>query len=165
MSDSKVNPNLGNSKAKELELAKLELKDLTEALQRERADSVNMRRQHELALANAKQYGLINVIRGLLPAVDSLERSLKHVPEDLSDNDYVKGVQAVVKQFDNTFLKLGIERIETVGQEFNPRFHEAIHLDESKGGTKEIVSEELQAGYLVGEEVIRHAMVNVQLTE
>ena len=139
------------------------IEELTEALQRERADSINLRRQHELALSNAKQLSLAKVIRELLPVVDSLERSLKHVPDDIKDNDYVKGVQAVVKQFEKTLADLGIERIKTTGEIFDPTVHEAVHLDDSEGGDKEIVSEELQSGYKVGDEVIRHAMVNVKL--
>ncbi len=135
--------------------------ELTEALQRERADSMNMRRQHEAALASARHLATVRVVRELLPAIDSLERSLKHVPTDLQDHDYVKGVQAVLKQFDKVFADLGIERIKTVGEEFDPMYHEAVHMDDSAGGQKEIVSAELQAGYKMGDEVIRHAMVNV----
>ncbi len=145
----------------ELLSAKQTIGDLTEALQRERADSVNLRRQHEMALSSARQIAKVNTVRELLPAIDSLELSLKHVPEDLKDNDYVKGVGAVLKQFDKVFGSMGIERIKTVGEEFDPNYHEAVHMDDTAGGQKEIVSEELQAGYKLGDEVIRHAMVNV----
>ncbi len=137
--------------------------ELTEALQRERADSVNMRRQNEAALSNIRQLSIARVVRELLPAIDNLERSLKHVPADLADHDYVKGVQAVVKQFDKIFTDLGIERIGTVGHPFDPKYHEAVHLDDTTGGNREIVSEELQSGYKLGDEVIRHAVVNVRL--
>jgi molecular chaperone GrpE len=104
-------------------------------------------------------------VRELLPAIDSLERSLKHVPNDLKDHDYVKGIQAVLKQFDRSFEKLRIEKIPSVGEPFDPRFHEAVHMDDSSSGSKEIVSEELQSGYRIGEEVIRHAMVKVKLKD
>lgn len=140
-----------------------EINELKAALQRERADSINLRRQHEAALANVRTLSLTRVIRELLPAFDNLERSLKHIPADLADHDYVRGVQAVVKQFEKALSDLGVERIATVGAPFDPRFHEAVHLDDSSEGTHEIVSEELQAGYKLGDEVIRHAMVNVRL--
>ena len=110
------------------------IEELTEALQRERADSINLRRQHENAITTARQASLSRVVKELLPAIDSLERSLKHVPEEIKDNDYVKGVQAVVKQFEKIWTDLGIERIKTVGEKFDPRFHEAVHLDDSEGG-------------------------------
>ncbi len=154
-------PETGNKQsAGELEQV---INELTEALQRERADSVNLRRQHEMALSSAKAMSLVRVVRELLPAIDNLERSLKHVPEHLKDDDYVKGVQAVVKQFEKAFKDLGIEKIKTVGEVFDPRYHEAIHLDDSDGGDKEVIYEELQSGYRVGDEVVRHAMVNVRL--
>ncbi len=152
-----------NPKSKLAPNYQLQISELTEALQRERADSINLRRQHETALANARTHSLIRVVRELLPAIDNLERALKHVPEELENHDYVKGVQAVVKQFDKAFSDLGVERIVTVGQRFDPRFHEAVNLDDSGDGKEEIVSEELQAGYKLGDEVIRHAMVNVKL--
>ncbi len=137
--------------------------ELTEALKRERADSINMRRQHDAAIAGIRELSISKVVRELLPAIDNLERALKHIPPELKDHDYIKGIQAVVKQFDKDFNALGVERIKTVGEEFDPRVHEAVHLDDSNGGEREIVSEELQSGYKIGDDVIRHAMVNVRL--
>lgn len=137
--------------------------ELTEALKRERADSENIRRRHEAQTASLRSIVKANVIRDLLPALDNLERSLKHVPKDLEGNDYVKGVQAVVKQFDKTLEQLGVTRIKTVGEVFDPRLHEAISMEEGDG-TKEIISEELQAGYTLGDEIIRHAMVRVRVS-
>jgi molecular chaperone GrpE len=101
------------------------------------------------------------VVRQLLPAIDNLERALMHVPKDLKNHDYVKGVKGVVKQFEQSFKQLGVERIKTVGQEFDPRYHEAISVEDA-GGTVEIVSQELQPGYKLGEEIIRHATVRVK---
>src|SRR5690606_15410658 len=85
-----------------------------------------------------------------------------HVPADLAGNDYVKGVQGVVKQFEKTLTDMGVQRIATVGEVFDPRLHEAVSMEEGDG-TVEVISEELQAGYTLGEEVIRHAMVRVKL--
>jgi molecular chaperone GrpE len=56
---------------------------------------------------------------------------------------------------------MGVERIKTVGEMFDPRYHEAVSMEEGDG-TEEIVSDELQAGYKLGDEVIRHAMVRVK---
>lgn len=137
--------------------------ELTEALQRERADSINLRRQYEVQLAGVRKLSTSKVVKELLPVVDNLERALKHAPEDLKDHEYVKGVESVIKQFDKAFSDIGVNKIKSVGEEFNPRLHEAVHLDDSLGGDREIVSEELQSGYLLDDEVIRPAMVNVRL--
>lgn len=139
-----------------------QLAELTEALQRERADAINIRRRHEEQIAGMRSVIKANVIRDLLPVIDNFDRALKHVPKELEENDYVKGVQGVVKQFEKTLQDIGVERIQTVGAPFDPRYHEAVQMEEGDG-TQEIVSEELQSGYKIGEEVIRHAMVKVKL--
>lgn len=135
---------------------------LTEALQRERADAVNLRRRVEEEKEKMAAFYKAKVVRDLLPALDNLERALKHVPKDLKDNDYVKGVQGVVKQFEQNLNQLGVERIKTVGEKFDPSLHEAIHMEEGEGEV-EVVCEELQPGYKIGDEVIRHAVVKVKM--
>lgn len=135
--------------------------ELTLALQRERADAENLRRRHQDEIANLRTGVKASVIEELLPVIDNFERALKHVPKDLADNDYIKGVQAVVKQFEKTLAEIGVERIKTVGEHFDPHLHEAVSMEEGDG-KHEIITEELQAGYKLGNDVIRHAMVRVK---
>lgn len=144
-------------------LAQLEqqITELTEALQRERADATNIRRRHEDELNRLRTRVKTTVVGELLPVIDNFERALKHVPEELKDHDYIKGVQGVVKKFEKTLGDMGVERIKTVGEPFNPDIHEAISMEEGEGD-KEIVCEELQSGYKLGDDVIRHAMVRVK---
>jgi molecular chaperone GrpE len=134
--------------------------DLTDALQRERADVINVRRRHEEQIAGLKDMVKAGVVRDLLPIIDNFERALKHVPKDLEGNDFVKGVEGVIKQFEKTLADIGVQRIKTTGEPFDPKYHEAVSMEEGKG-TQEVVAEELQAGYTLGDEVIRHAMVRV----
>ncbi len=136
--------------------------ELTEALQRERADSDNIRRRHEEQMASLKNMVKSTVVRELLPVIDNFERALKHVPKELEANDYVKGVQGVVKQFEDTLTQMGVERIKTIGEVFNPVLHEAVHMEQGDG-TVEVVCEELQAGYRIADDIIRHAMVKVKM--
>ena len=136
--------------------------ELTEALQRERADAMNVRRRTEEERAQLGEFYKAMVMRELLPALDNLDRALKHVPKELKDHDYVKGVQGVAKQFEDCFAKLGVESIKTVGEPFDPKLHEAISVEDA-GGQVEIVCEELQPGYRIGDEVIRHALVKVKM--
>lgn len=159
MKDKKQNP----PKKQKVDIDALEqqITDLTDALQRERADAANIRRRHDEQIAGLRTSVKANVVRDLLPVIDNFERGLKHVPAELEGSDYVKGVQAIVKQFEKTLADLGVERIETVGVEFDPKYHEAVSMEEGDGD-KEIVSEELQSGYKIGDEVIRHAMVRVR---
>ncbi|MBX4201473.1 nucleotide exchange factor GrpE [Candidatus Saccharibacteria bacterium] len=136
--------------------------ELTDALQRERADAQNLRRRTDEERAKMAEFYKAMVIQELLPALDNLERAMKHVPKDLADHDYVKGTQGVIKQFEQSFSQLGVKRIKTVGEVFDPRLHEAVHMEDGDGSV-EVVCEELQPGYLIGDEVIRHAMVKVKM--
>jgi molecular chaperone GrpE len=141
---------------------KREVQELTLALQRERADSTNLRRRTEEEKSKLGDFYKANVVRALLPALDNLERALKHAPKDLKDHDYVKGVQGVVKQFEKALADLGVEKIRTEGEKFDPKYHEAVGMEEGEGET-EVVAEELQAGYTLGDEVVRHAFVKVKM--
>lgn len=158
--DKKAPKNTNDEPAADGTNATDQVAQLTEALQRERADAVNLRRRHEQDLQQLRSRTKASVIKDLLPIIDNFERALKHVPEDLADNDYVKGVQGVVKQFEKTLADMGVEKIKTVGEPFDPELHEAVSAEEGDGDV-EVVSEELQSGYIIGDEVIRHAMVRV----
>jgi molecular chaperone GrpE len=136
--------------------------ELTRALQRERADAENLRRRTTEEKSRLGGFYKAMVVQELLPALDNLERSLTHTPKDLKDHDYVKGVKSVIKQFEQSFAQLGVKRIKTVGEVFDPKLHEAVHMEEG-AGTVEVVCEELQPGYKIGDEVIRHAMVKVKM--
>lgn len=135
--------------------------DLTEALQRERADAVNIRRRHEEQIGGLKDMIKAAVVEDLLPVIDNFERALKHVPKDLKANEYIKGVQGVVKQFEQTLAQMGVTKVPTVGEVFDPALHEAVGMEDGEGD-HEIVSEELQPGYQLNGTVIRHAMVKVK---
>ncbi|HEU4914327.1 MAG TPA: nucleotide exchange factor GrpE [Candidatus Saccharimonadales bacterium] len=150
-----------NSDLPDISQLEQQIGELTDALQRERADATNLRRRHDEQIANLRTTVKATVVRDLLPVVDNFERALKHVPEDLAGNDYIKGVQGIVKQFEKTLSDIGVERIKTVGEPFDPHLHEAVSMEDGDGD-QEVVSEELQSGYRLGDEVIRHAMVRVK---
>ena len=86
---------------------------------------------------------------------------MKHIPENLKDNDYIMGIKSILNQFEKVIKDLGVEKIQTVGQPFNPSVHEAVVMEEGEG-EHEIVVEELQSGYKIGDQVIRHAIVKVK---
>ncbi len=149
-----------NQKSEEVQVLEQQIADLTDALQRERADAMNVRRRSEEDRAKMGGYYKSLVVRELLPTIDNFERAIKHVPKDLEKNDYIKGIQGVVKQFEDALSKIGVQRIKTTGESFDPSMHEAVAMEEGEG-TEEVVSEELQSGYILGDEVLRHAMVKV----
>jgi molecular chaperone GrpE len=140
-----------------------QIKELTESLMRERADAMNVRRRAEEDRIKLSGYFKASTIKELLPFIDNLDRALKHAPklEDKSYQEWLKGIEGVHKQLFQILDQIGVEKIKTVGEEFNPELHEAVSMDDSNPGSKEVVSEELASGYKLGDEVIRHAMVRV----
>lgn len=148
----------------EIEELKAQIEDLTEALRRERADNINMRSRHEKDVASLRSLVKANVVRDFLPVIDDFERSINHIPKNIEDTEFVKGVKGIIKKFAKTLEDLGVERIPTVGEEFNPTFHEAVSMEDGEG-TTEVITDELQPGYKLGDNVIRHAMVKVKMID
>lgn len=153
----------GQAKSKPIVPAELEqrIAELTDALQRERADAINVRRRADEQIAGMSNTVKAGVVRQLLPVIDNFERALKHMPAEAAGSDLAKGVQSIAKQFEKTLGDIGVVRIKTVGEAFDPHIHEAVSVEDTGDG-QEIVSEELQAGYVLGGEVVRPAMVRVR---
>lgn len=135
---------------------------LTLDLQRVRADFENYRKRTEADIANARHAGGDAMLIKLLPVVDLLERALRHTPDSLTKDPWVQGISGITRKLDKLMDELAITRIEaTEGVEFNPELHHAVQIDEEAEGDTEVVSEELQAGYMRNGHVVRHAMVKV----
>lgn len=139
-----------------------QLGELTLDLQRTRADFENYRKRVDAEKTAARESGQASAILKLLPVIDNIERAIAYTPEDLKGNQWVQGVGSLVKHLEKSLESLNLKRIEaTPGTEFNPELHEAIQFDDDAQGEKEVIAEELQAGYTLNDKVIRHAMVKV----
>ena len=139
-----------------------QLGELTLDLQRTRADFENYRKRVEAEKQSAHQMGQAKSVMKLLPVIDTIERAIVNVPEELKDNPWAKGVAGLNKQLDKQLKEIGLEKIDAKpGTLFNPELHQAIQFDESAEGDKEVIAEELRAGYTLDGAVIRDAMVKV----
>ncbi len=122
------------------------------------AEYDNFRRRSQKEKDNL--YGDIkaNTVQQFLPVYDNLSRALKQGTEDEA---YRKGVEMIMTQFENTLEKLGVKKIESLGQTFDPKLHNAVmHVDDEEQGENVIV-EVFQDGFTLGDKVIRFAMVKV----
>ncbi len=137
-----------------------EIGELTADLQRIQADFANYKRRGEEDIARNRMRGKKQMVLALLPVIDNLERALSHQPKELKKNEWAQGIYNVGTQLSKSLGELGVYRIDTKNQEFNPEFMEAVSVEGE--GHKEIVAEELQAGYIMNEEVIRPSMVKVR---
>ncbi len=136
--------------------------ELTADLQRMRADFENYRKRVEGEKLSARRDGETRATLKLLPVVDTIERAIAHIPDDIADHQWVKGVAGLVKQLDKSLAELKLQKIDaTQGVDFNPELHQAVQFDDEAGGDREVIAEELQPGYTLDGSPIRHAMVKV----
>lgn len=139
-----------------------QLGELTLDLQRTRADFENYRKRVDAEKSAAREAGQTSAILKLIPIIDNIERAIAYVPDDLKDNAWAQGVVSLVKNLEKSLESMNVARIDAKpGTDFNPELHEAIQFDEDAKGEKEVVAEELQAGYTLNGVPIRHAMVKV----
>jgi molecular chaperone GrpE len=149
-------------KAKKTDDLEQQVAELTADLQRTRADFENYRKRVEAEKVTARENGKAGAIMKLLPIIDTIERAVVYMPDDLKDHKWAQGISGLVKNLEKALEGLDLKRIDAkAGVEFNPDLHEAIQFDEDAEGDKEVVAEELQAGYTLGGAPIRHAMVKV----
>lgn len=145
---------------KELEL-QAKLDEITTDLQRTRADFENYRKRSEVEKQMARATGKVQAIMKLLPVVDNIERAIAHTPAELAGNKWAQGIAGLVKNLEKSLESLDLHRIDaTPGVAFNPELHEAIQMEDGEG-EHEVIAEELQPGYKLGNDVIRHSMVKV----
>lgn len=149
-----------NKQDERLQALEEQVASLTQDLQRERADFSNYRRRSEADKQQAKDYAKAELLAELLPILDDLQRALTHTPGDLADHSWAQGVSKVHENLQQKLGALGLEKIQTLGQPFDPQLHEAVGYDGNEEGG-EVITEELRSGYLLDGTVLRPAMVRV----
>ena len=134
--------------------AKKEAADYLEALQRERAEFINYRNRAKKEQERFRQHGIIDVLTALLPALDDIDRIRANSEMDDS-------FKAVAAKIDKAFEKFGVEKFGEAGEDFDPTRHDAILHKPDASAEKETVDTVVEAGYRIGDRVIRAARVVV----
>ncbi|MDB6536886.1 nucleotide exchange factor GrpE [Bifidobacterium pseudocatenulatum] len=135
--------------------AKKEAAEYLEALQRERAEFINFRNRSQKEQERFRQHGIIDVLTALLPALDDIDRIREHSEMDES-------FKAVSAKIDKAFEKFGVEKFGEKGEDFDPTKHDAILHKPDPQAEKETVDTVVEAGYRIGDRVIRAARVVVE---
>jgi len=142
----------------QLEKAQCQAAEYKDGWQRSRAEFDNYRKRMERDNALVYQNAVGNIVKRYLPVMDDLQRALQARPVDLA---WASGIELIYRKLQSILDSEGIQRIEAEGQPFDPNFHEAIgqeHSDELPSG---YVVSVVQNGYILGDKVIRPAMVRV----
>jgi molecular chaperone GrpE len=144
-----------------LEAAQAEAKDYLDATQRLQAEFINYKRRVERDLTSSVQSATGNAIRRYLDVADDLERALKNRPQEGSGADWAQGIDLIYRKLMNAFEADGVKVIEAEGQPFDPNLHEAISQEDHPDYESGQVIGVVQAGYILGERVLRPARVRV----
>lgn len=137
-----------------------DLADLRQTLLRRQADFDNYRKRIEKERAEDSKRHTARVIEALIPIVDGFEVALATHREAAYEN-YRKGFELIYKQFLDNLAKLGVERVEPVGQHFDPHLHQAVDRTETGEAEDGTILQVYQPGYLFHGRVLRPAMVRV----
>jgi molecular chaperone GrpE len=145
---------------KELEAARKEKDEIYERLLRKHADFENFRKRADKEKREFQSYALSEFMLELLSILDNFERALAHSDEQ-SGPEYRKGVELIYRQFRDLMEKKGLKAIDTIGQPFDPNFHEAILREEKNDLPENTILAEMQKGYFFRDKLLRPAMVKV----
>jgi molecular chaperone GrpE len=154
----------GSDLAQELEKARAEAKEAKERMLRVAADADNTRKRAIKERDEAIKFGQEGLMRDLLTALDNLERTLNHIPDDNEDQVVAglrQGLSMVLKQFQDTLARYNLIGFSSVGEEFDPSRHEALSKKESNDAPPGTILEEMHRGYMLHDRLLRAALVIV----
>ena len=143
----------------EAEKLKAERDALVDRLARLQAEFDNARKRAVREQQEFREFAAADVIRNILPVLDSFERALKTPAKE--GGDFRSGLELMYRQFQDVLQKLGVQPVSSTGQPFDPRVHEAIEMVDTTEAEDHQVLEELQRGYKYRDRLLRPAMVKV----
>jgi molecular chaperone GrpE len=146
---------------KQLNEAQQQAGEYLEGWQRARAEFANYKKRVERELQDNREQALGMALKSVLPVVDDFDRALASVPEDIQDNPWVSGVSMVQRKLYRLLEEHGVTAFDPVGEMFDPTRHEAIGSDGVSDAPSGQITATLQKGYLIGEHVLRPALVRV----
>ena len=143
----------------QMELAAKQLESVKDQFIRQTAEYENYRKRTTKEKEGIYQDAKADTIKEFLAVYDNLERAV--ATEGDEDSPHKKGLEMIFHQYQEILKKLGVTEIEAQGQPFDPEKHNAVmHIDDENLG-ENVVSQVFQAGFLLGDKVIRHAIVQV----
>jgi molecular chaperone GrpE len=146
---------------KQLEETQASAAEYLDGWQRSQAEFSNYKKRLEREQISTAQLMRGAIISRFLPVMDDLQRALSNRPTDESSQSWVGGIELIQRKLQAILDAEGVTRIEAEGKQFDPNFHEAISHEPSESHESGQIIEVVQQGYMLGERVIRHAMVRV----
>lgn len=148
----------GNDAEAEFQRLKAERDSLLDRLARAQAEFENARRRAAKEQQDFRDFASVEVIKSLLPVIDSFERALQSKSDAA---EFRSGVELIYKQLQDVLAKLGVRPVPSKGEQFDQHVHEAIEMVETPDAADHEVLEEWQRGYKYKDRLVRPAMVKV----
>jgi molecular chaperone GrpE len=146
------------SHVSEAERLRVERDTLLDRLARAQAEFDNARKRAAKEQQDFRDYAQVDTIKTILPVLDSFERALQSFPQK---SEFRNGVELIYKQLQDALAKLGVRPVPTEGEQFDPRYHEAVEMVDTENAKDHQVLDELQRGYKLKDRLLRPAMVRV----
>lgn len=156
--ESETSQDLAPRDASELQA---ELQDCQDRLLRSQAELENFRKRSRREMEDHAKYASLPLLNDLLAVFDNLDRAIESAEGGGESGALVEGVQMVSQQLQQVLERYQCKRIEAIGQPFDPNLHEAVQMEPSSEYAANIVSRELQVGYVLHDRVIRPSQVFV----
>lgn len=149
------------SEQNELEKAQAQAVEYLDGWQRTQAEFSNYKKRQEAERAQMMTLASAGVLHKLLPVADDFERATSTLPLNLSQLTWCEGILLIKHKLDAILESEQVKPIETEGQTFDPRYHEAVTYEEASGYEEGQIIGEVQKGYTLDERVLRPALVRV----
>jgi molecular chaperone GrpE len=146
------------SHVSEAERLRVERDTLLDRLARAQAEFDNARKRAAKEQQDFREYAQVDTIKTILPVMDSFERALQSFPQK---SEFRNGVDLIYKQLQDALAKHGVRPVPTEGEQFDPRYHEAVEMVDTEDAKDHQVLDELQRGYKLKDRLLRPAMVRV----
>lgn len=157
--DQKESENLKKFK-EEIEKYKKQAEENLNGWKRAKADFINYKKDRERWMEEFRKYANEDIITRLPRIVDGFHLAIEHLPEDLKNSDWAKGILCIKGQLESFLKEIGVEEIKSIGEKFDPSLFESVGEEES-GGEEGVVVCEIQKGYKMFGKVIRAGKVRV----
>ena len=144
-----------------VDAAQVQAQEYLEGWQRARAEFANYKKRVERELKDSHSSAAGIVLKDILPVIDDFERAMSNVPENLQDDPWVGGVGMILRKLNKILDNYNVTVIDPTGEPFDPNRHEAIGMDDSTDMEAGHVTATMQKGYLLGDRVLRPALVRV----
>lgn len=133
-----------------------------EGWQRARAEFANYKKRVERELKDSYQVAAGDILKQLLPVIDDFDRAAAGVPPDLEKHPWASGTLMIQRKLHKLLDEFSVTIIDPVGQPFDANLHEAVATDTTSEAEAGIITETLQKGYVVGDRLLRPALVRVR---